>query len=92
MDGLLIVFWGILWILTGFFGGDFGAYCSRTLTVIFGIVLVIIGCALYKQPDYFLPEGPTAMDVYKGKTRLEIHYTDSIPTDSIVVFLDEYKE
>lgn len=29
---------------------------------------------------------PTAMDVYKGKTTLEITYRDSIPVDSVVVF------
>lgn len=31
------------------------------------------------------------MDVYQGKTRLEVHYTDTIPTDSVVVYLDKYK-
>ena len=78
MDGLLIVFWGILWILTGFFGGDFGEYCSRTLIVIFGIMLVIIGCVLYKQPDYFFFFLSTVMDFYKGKIRFELFYIDSI--------------
>ena len=29
---------------------------------------------------------PTAMDVYQGKTTLEITYKDGIPVDSIVVF------
>ena len=29
---------------------------------------------------------PTAMDVYQGKTTLEITYRDSIPVDSVVVF------
>ena len=29
---------------------------------------------------------PTAMDVYQGKTTLEITYKDSIPVDSVVVF------
>lgn len=36
-------------------------------------------------------KGPTAMDVYKGKTTLEITYRDSIPVDSIVVFKEQYK-
>ena len=41
----------------------------------------------------FIAEGtieltPTAMDVYQGKTTLEITYKDSIPTDSVVVFKD----
>ena len=29
---------------------------------------------------------PTAIDVYKGKTTLEITYRDSIPIDTVVVF------
>ena len=29
---------------------------------------------------------PTAIDVYRGKTTLEITYRDSIPVDSAVVF------
>ena len=32
---------------------------------------------------------PTALDVYQGKTTLEITYRDSIPVDSVVVFKDE---
>lgn len=35
---------------------------------------------------------PTAMDVYQGKTTLEITYRDSIPVDTIVVFKDEFKK
>lgn len=31
---------------------------------------------------------PTAMDVYQGKTTLEITYKDGIPVDSVVVFKD----
>jgi len=29
---------------------------------------------------------PTALDVYRGNTTLEITYKDSIPVDSVVVF------
>lgn len=29
---------------------------------------------------------PTALDVYRGKTTLEITYIDSVPVDSTVVF------
>ena len=34
---------------------------------------------------------PTAMDVYQGKTTLEITYRDSVPVDSIVVFKNKEK-
>ena len=35
---------------------------------------------------------PTAMDVYQGKTTLEITYRDTIPIDSVVIFKDEFKK
>ena len=38
------------------------------------------------------PKEPTALDVYQGKTTLEITYKDSVPIDTIVVFKDEFKE
>ena len=50
-------------------------------TYSFGFVLGII-CATPKI---------TAMDVYKGKTTLQITYKDSIPVDSVVVFKDKEK-
>ena len=34
---------------------------------------------------------PTAMDVYRGNTTLEITYRDSIPVDSVVVFKNKSK-
>ena len=34
---------------------------------------------------------PTSMDVYQGKTTLEITYKDGIPIDSVVVFKDKDK-
>lgn len=42
-------------------------------------------CGVLTQEDS-QEQKPTAMDVYKGKTTLEITYRDSIPVDSIVVF------
>ena len=35
---------------------------------------------------------PTALDVYQGKTTLEITYIDSVSVDSVVVFKDEFKK
>lgn len=34
---------------------------------------------------------PTAMDVYRGKTTLEITYKDGVPIDSLVVFKNKEK-
>ncbi len=51
-----------------------------------GIVGVIIPCILLLC---IVGTTPTALDVYQGKTTLEITYKDSIPVDSVVVFKDE---
>lgn len=36
-------------------------------------------------------DNPTAMDVYQGKTTLEITYKDSVAVDSTVVFKGDIK-
>ena len=35
---------------------------------------------------------PTALDVYRDKTTLEITYRDSVPVDTIVVYKNEFKK
>ena len=50
-------------------------HCFATIMVY--CALVIYGCS------------PQAIDVYRGKTTLEITYKDSIPVDSVVVFKDK---
>lgn len=34
----------------------------------------------------------SALDVYQGRTTLEITYRDSIPVDTVVVFKQEFKQ
>ena len=41
--------------------------------------------------NWLISDEPTALDVYQGKTTLEITYRDSVPVDSVVVFKDEFK-
>ena len=48
------------------------------------IITIVLFTVLYDSK-------PSAMDVYKGKTTLEITYRDSVPVDSIVVFKDKDK-
>lgn len=45
----------------------------------FTIIMVFGAFAVYSN-------SPKAIDVYRGKTTLEITYKDSIPIDSVVVF------
>lgn len=52
----------------------------------FGTLLFIVGVVTF--PD---SENPTALDVYQGKTTLEITYRDSVAVDSVVVFKNKEK-
>lgn len=61
-----------------------GRFCSAILLTISGIIFVIL------HSSYNNRNTPTALDVYQGKTTLEITYKDSIPVDSVVVFKEEF--
>ena len=54
-----------------------------------GTSLACIGMALILIIHY--ETNPTAMDVYQGKTTLEITYKDNVAIDSVVVFKKELK-
>ena len=60
-----------------------GIIIGLIVGVIVAFVLVILLPPIHK---------PTALDVYQGKTTLEITYKDSVPIDTIVVFKDEFKK
>ena len=49
-----------------------------TTNVLFGIISFI--CVVY------IANQPTALNVYEGKTELEITYKGKIPVDSVVVY------
>lgn len=57
-------------------------FCAVMFSIIFTGVFI----------DYKHKDNPTALDVYQGKTTLEITYRDSIPVDTIVVFKEEFKK
>lgn len=54
-----------------------------TFSVI-GTLLLVTGAVLLVDL-----KNPTALDVYQGKTTLEITYRDSVAVDSVVVFKTE---
>jgi hypothetical protein len=57
---------------------------------ILDVNLIIIG-TIFLFFGLFIIDTPTAMDVYQGKTTLEITYKDGIPVDSVVVFKNKEK-
>lgn len=52
---------------------------------ILGVVIITIGFILMACAT-IMPSTPTALNVYRGKTTLEITYRDSVAVDSVVVY------
>lgn len=52
-----------------------------------GTFLACVGAVITTMSYY--ETNPSAMDVYQGKTTLEITYKDNVAVDSIVVFKDK---
>ena len=55
-------------------------------TVCFILVIGVWICSITCSPSDNTKETPTALDVYCGKTTLEITYRDSVAVDSVVVY------
>ena len=56
--------------------------------VVVGTIFMTIGTMIFILGGY---PTPTAMDVYRGRTTLEITYKDGVAMDSVVVFKDKEK-
>lgn len=56
--------------------GWLGFYIGVIFTCILAVIIILA----------FNKKGPTALDVYRSKTTLEITYKDGVPIDSVVVF------
>jgi hypothetical protein len=54
------------------------------LGIYFGTLLACFGVVIMTASHY--ETNPSAMDVYQGKTTLEITYKDGVPIDTVVVF------
>lgn len=80
----------IMWIIVIMglltFIASFVAYNTESKTVAYIVGLLgaylIVLAILYHYQD----KRPSAIDVYRGKTTLEITYKDGVPVDSVVVF------
>ena len=75
---------GIILISIGSLISFIAADCDPRVLV--GIILVSAGVMFFIFENH-----PTAMDVYQGKTTLEITYKNGIAIDSVVVFKDKEK-
>lgn len=77
--GLIMLIMGFICICNGASGWGF-------FWGTMGAYILSGGIMMYQESHK-----PTAMDVYKGKTTLEITYKDGVPVDSVVVFKDKEK-
>ena len=78
---------GIVLIFVGFVINDIVSDSHPGVYI--GTLLACIGSLLFTIEQY--ETNPSAIDVYQGKTTLEITYKDGVPIDTIVVFKDEEK-
>lgn len=83
---ILLLIIGAILIFIAMYNDEDGYIVAATVC---GVLFVSLGIDILV--DEKGPKKPTAMDVYKGKTTLEITYRDNIPVDSVVVFKEEYK-
>lgn len=86
MIAMLILLLALCFIWNAFSKGTNSKEISCFCAVIISSVLTI------EFIDYHSKNNPTALDVYKGKTTLEIVYKDSVPIDSFVVLKEEFKK
>ena len=86
MEGIIIVV-GFLYVVSLIWNisteSKYERFVSGFLLTISGIIFVVC-ISSYENRNI-----PTSLDVYRGKTTLEITYKDSIPIDTIVVFKKE---
>lgn len=57
-------------------------------TPLLDILFIFIGAFLFFF-GLFIVDTPTVMDVYQGKTTLEITYKNGVPVDSVAVFKEK---
>ena len=79
MDAFFIILSSIA-VIVGIVMVADGDSSGVLLSIIGAIVLTV--CLMGTLPD----NKPTAIDVYRGKTTLEITYRDSVAIDSTVVY------
>jgi hypothetical protein len=89
MELALIVF-GLIYVLSLIWNVSTDDKDVRFYSAFLLTISAIIFVALFSSHEN--RNTPTALDVYEGKTTLEITYRDSIPVDSTVVYKEEFKK
>lgn len=83
MEWIMVIL-GLLYVIFFIWNISTNNKYDRTATALFLTMSAILFFSFLTA--YEARKIPTAMNVYQGKTTLEITYRDSIPVDSVVVF------
>lgn len=61
--------------------------------ILWGLIICFLmgACSVWTYKRIVQSNIPTALDVYQGKTTLEVTYKDGVAIDSVVVFKDVIK-
>lgn len=76
---IIVIIIGLIFVIFGLVKDE------SLLSFSIGCIVVSVAVCYIGKKSYLSPK-PTALDVYRGKTTLQITYKDSIPIDSVVVF------
>lgn len=89
MEGIIVVVGVlcVLFLIWNVLTDDKDGRLPSALLLTISVIILVVLLASYESRNT-----PTPLDVYQGKTTLEITYKDSIPIDTIVVFKDEFKK
>lgn len=82
MSSIIVILILIISVGIMLYGLAYDSFGWRIFGVILFLICLTIIVSTY-EPDN---KTPTALDVYRGKTTLQITYKDSIPIDTIVVY------
>ena len=91
--GITAIFCGIMLMWHGISKESVGYLLWGLLIVLANLYIIFSGIQKdekRKEAEQEVQHAvPTALDVYRGKTTLQITYRDSIPVDTVVIFKDE---
>ena len=85
--GILIC---VLVILTAFVGRNSSCDFDNGVIMV-GSIAMLMTIEVYLLADIIGDTKPSAIDVYRGNTELEITSVNGVPTDSVVVYKDRIK-
>jgi hypothetical protein len=81
--------WAIIFLILSIVGFGLLLWCAGPddswMIVVGGLCMIAIGASFTILHNTIAPM-PSAIDVYRGKTTLEITYRDSVAIDSTVVY------